>query len=212
MIGRAAKVWGGIVQTLSAERLAVLLAPYTQPFAPEGLDGAVLTGLLRYLDLLLRWNARTNLTSVREPEAIVRRHFGESLFAGFCLAERIEATATVLDLGSGAGFPGVPMQLLMPTWRVTLAESQGKKAAFLREVVRSLDLPSAVWAGRVEEMPAGSTFDAVALRAVDRMEAMVAVAEARVREGGILMRLVAAVAGEEAVAVPDREGSFVVFD
>jgi 16S rRNA (guanine527-N7)-methyltransferase len=108
----------------------------------------------------------------------VRRHFGESLFVGAHLG----ACGTLLDFGSGAGFPGVPIQLLRPDVKVTLAESHGKKAAFLHEVVRSLNLPSEVWAGRVEAMPAARRFDSVALRAVEEMERAVGEAGLRARE------------------------------
>ncbi len=104
----------------------------------EAASDALLGQLGVYLDLLLHWNDRTNLTAIRDPEEMVSRHFGESLFAGLLLKRRLHAEATVLDFGSGAGFPGVPIQLLNPKFRVTLAESQGKKAAFLREVVRVL--------------------------------------------------------------------------
>src|SRR5580658_4282339 len=122
--------------SLSESRIAELLAPYLgdAPVPP-----ALYAQLGSYLELLLRWNARTNLTAIREPEGIVCRHFGEGLFCGLRLAERLPATgATLLDFGSGAGFPGLPIQLLLPELRVTLAESQGKKAAFLREAVRTL--------------------------------------------------------------------------
>src|SRR5260370_9522 len=108
-------------------------------------------------DLLLKWNARTNLTAIRDPEEIVRRHFGESLFA----ARHLNPTTpdpspmTLLDFGSGAGFPGLPIALLRPDLQVTLAESQNKKAAFLREAVRTLILPNVeVWDARVEALPA----------------------------------------------------------
>jgi len=128
-----------------------------------------------YLELILKWNARMNLTAIRKPEEIVRRHFGESLFLG----ARIGACESLLDLGSGAGFPGIPVQLMWPDVQVTLAESQGKKAAFLREVVRALGLPTQVWSARVQTMPAERLFDVVALRAVDDMVS--AVNEAGVR-------------------------------
>ena len=121
--------------------------------------------LAEYLALLVKWNAKTNLTAIREPEEMVRRHFGESLFA----AQHLGECETVMDFGSGGGFPGVPMQLFRPELEVTLAESQNKKATFLREVVRILGLPAEVWAGRVEEMPADWRFDVVAMRAVDNM-------------------------------------------
>ncbi len=119
-----------------------------------------------YLDLLLKWNARTNLTAIRDPETIVTRHFGESLFLATHLPQQ---TQTVLDLGSGAGFPGLPLHLLRPDLNVTLAESQGKKSAFLREVIRSLDLTTLVHAGRAEDLVGKQHFDLVTLRAVDNM-------------------------------------------
>src|SRR5665213_2921666 len=115
--------------TLPETRIAALLAPYLghHPVAPT-----LYPQLSKYLDLLLKWNARTNLTAIRDPEEIVRRHFGESLFAARHLDPK---TATLLDLGSGAGFPGLPIALLCPEIQVTLAESQNKKASFLREAV-----------------------------------------------------------------------------
>lgn len=130
------------------------------------LPSAATAQLDAFLALLLQWNARINLTAVRDPETIVRRHFAESLFA----AEHVPANAiTLLDFGSGAGFPGIPIAIARPEITVTLAESQGKKAAFLREAVRTLRLRAEVWAGRVEQMPAERLFDAVTLRAVDKM-------------------------------------------
>src|SRR5580692_5845093 len=120
--------------TLSESRIAELLVPYLGDAAvPPNLYSQLST----YLDLLLRWNARTNLTAIREPEGIVCRHFGEGLFCGLELAKRLPASAAVLDFGSGAGIPGLPVQLIQPQFRVTLAESQGKKASFLREAVRT---------------------------------------------------------------------------
>jgi 16S rRNA (guanine527-N7)-methyltransferase len=170
---------------LTASAIQQLLVPYVGSAASElGVDRTgsapvdwprVYGQLAVYFELIVKWNARMNLTAVRAPEEIVRRHFGESLFAGAHLG----ACATLLDFGSGAGFPGLPMQLMRPGVQVTLAESQGKKAAFLREAVRELGLGTEVWAGRVEAMPAARQFDCVALRAVDKMAA--AVREAAVR-------------------------------
>jgi 16S rRNA (guanine527-N7)-methyltransferase len=131
----------------------------------------------------MKWNARINLTGIRTPEEIVRRHFGESLLVG----AHAGACGTLLDFGSGAGFPGVPIQLLRPDVQVTLAESQGKKAAFLNEVVRSLGLQSEVWAGRVELMPAARRFDVVVLRAVDDMDRAVREAGLRASERVMLV-------------------------
>ena len=171
---------------MTSELIAKLLEPYAGlPIGQAGgtvAEGADWLGiceqLIIYLELILKWNARINLTAIRTPEEIVRRHFGESLFVG----AHVGACGTLLDYGSGAGFPGVPIQLLRPDVKVTLAESHGKKAAFLHEVVRSLNLPSEVWAGRVEAMPAARRFDSVALRAVEEMERAVGEAGLRARE------------------------------
>jgi 16S rRNA (guanine527-N7)-methyltransferase len=136
-----------------------------------------------FLALLLQWNARMNLTAVRDAEGIVQRHFAESLFA----AENIPAAvATLLDFGSGAGFPGIPIGIARPELAVTLAESQGKKAAFLREAVRTLGLRAEVWDRRVEQMPAERVFDAVTLRAVDKMPEACRLAAPRLAAGGWL--------------------------
>jgi 16S rRNA (guanine527-N7)-methyltransferase len=163
-----------------------LLAPYLGD-APVPTD--LYDQLSAYLDLLLKWNARTNLTAIREPEQMITRHFGESLFTGLQLASRISNLESLLDFGSGAGFPGLPIQLLLPELRVTLAESQGKKASFLREAVRTLGLKTEVWAGRVEDMPASQTFAVVTLRAVDNMASALAAARPRVSSGGLLVTL-----------------------
>jgi 16S rRNA (guanine527-N7)-methyltransferase len=136
-----------------------------------------------FLALLLQWNERINLTAVRDPKMIVRRHLAESLFA----AGHIPAGATtLLDFGSGAGFPGIPIAIARPEIAVTLAESQNRKAAFLREAVRTLGLRAEVWAGRVEQMAGERVFGAVTLRAVDKMPRACRVAVPRVRAGGWL--------------------------
>jgi 16S rRNA (guanine527-N7)-methyltransferase len=155
---------------LSEAQIRDLLEPYCSP-----LSSPLLAQLSGYLDLLVRWNTRTNLTAVRSPEEMVCRHFGESLFAGGLLGE--EMPDTLLDLGSGAGFPGIPIALLQPSIAVTLAESQNKKATFLREVVRTLELRKVeVWAARAEILPAGQMFHTVTLRAVDNMASAVTTA------------------------------------
>jgi 16S rRNA (guanine527-N7)-methyltransferase len=135
--------------------------------------------LARYLQLLSRWNQKMNLTAVRDPEVLVALHLAECLRA----AQRIPAEAeTVLDFGSGAGLPGIPIQIAQPELRVTLAESQKKKAAFLQEVVRELGLNgSVVHTGRVEDLPATAVFDLVTLRAVDKMGEALRMAFPRIR-------------------------------
>ena len=134
-----------------------------------------------YLALLLRWNTRVNLTAIRSEEGILGRHFVESIACARALPHGI---ATLLDLGSGAGFPGLPIAICRPEIAVTLAESQGKKAAFLHEAVRIMEVSVKVHTGRAETL--ASQFDCVTLRAVDRMEQAVQVAATRVQPGGWL--------------------------
>lgn len=131
-----------------------------------GLDEKAIQQFEAYLALLLRWNARFNLTAVRKPEDILRRHFAESIFAAQHIPKKVK---TLLDYGSGAGFPGIPIAICRPEIGVTLAESQQKKAAFLREAVRTLSLKAEVWPNRVEAMESARVFDAVTLRAVEKM-------------------------------------------
>jgi|SRR5947207_9938200 len=136
-----------------------------------------------YLALLMRWNARLNLTGIRGEEGILTRHFVESIACAWAIPAGVR---TLLDFGSGAGFPGVPIALCRPEISVTLAESQAKKAAFLQEALRTLDLRTArVYAGRAEALE--GTFDCVAMRAVDRMEVAVGAALRLVSRGGWLV-------------------------
>ena len=137
-------------------RIAALLAPFLQapPGGPATLDPAQLAQVSAYLDLLLRWNARINLTAVVHPEQVVTRHFGESFFAARQLLPAPRATtARLLDLGSGAGFPGLPLKIFAPAAPLTLIESNHKKAAFLKEVVRALTLSDVnVFCGRAQDL------------------------------------------------------------
>jgi 16S rRNA (guanine527-N7)-methyltransferase len=171
---------------LPANRIAALLQPFAPDVAPE-----LAAQLQTYLELLLRWNARINLTSVRDPEQIVTRHFGESLFAARVLHEAgsLAPNTTLADLGSGAGFPGIPIKLFAPELQVTLIESQNKKATFLREVIRALSLSHiVVHCGRAETFPGRATI--VTLRAVERFDAVLPVAAPLVQPGGTLCLLI----------------------
>jgi 16S rRNA (guanine527-N7)-methyltransferase len=118
-----------------------------------------------YLSLIIRWNARMNLTSIRTEDGILARHFVESIACARAIPDGVR---TLLDYGSGAGFPGIPIAICRPEITVTLAESQGKKAAFLQEVVRSLQLSASVHHGRADAVRA--EFDCVTLRAVDKID------------------------------------------
>lgn len=145
----------------------------------SGVDDATAARFADYVSLIIRWNTRTNLTAIRDEEGIISRHIIESIILTNILPIGI---ATLLDFGSGAGLPGIPIALCRPEIAVTLAESQGKKAAFLREAVRSLGLSLRVHADRAELLK--EQFDCVAMRAVDRMAEAVAIARGLVKPGG----------------------------
>ena len=116
--------------------------------------------LERHYELLVRWNRVLNLTSVRGLEQAVTRHYAESLFLASQLPEGV---GSLMDLGSGAGFPGIAIAVMRPQCRVTLVESHKRKAVFLREVSRSLPRVRVV-AERAEMV--GETFEWLVSRAV----------------------------------------------
>lgn len=174
---------------MDSPRIAELL----QPFLSAPLNDHQLQNISTYIDILLRWNARINLTAIRQPEEIVTRHFGESLFAARHLFSRPGVAAHpaavprppkpstafqrsdepqsphLIDVGSGAGFPGLPIKIYAPETRLTLIESNQKKATFLREVSRILTLTDVnVFAARAEDSKALG--DIVTLRAVEHFK------------------------------------------
>ena len=160
-----------------AERLEALV----EAAGLDTLDTSTSTRFVAYLELLLRWNECVNLTAIRDEAGILSRHFLESIACARALPSGI---GTLLDFGSGAGFPGLPIALCRADIQVTLAESQGKKAAFLREAVRVLGVSATVHAGRAETL--GTQYDCVTLRAVDKMHLAVTAAAKLVRSGGWL--------------------------
>lgn len=179
---------------METARIAELLAPFTGGETP---NPGLVQALQSYLELLLKWNARVNLTAVRDAETIVSRHFGESLFAARVLLRKSEAALTLADVGSGAGFPGIPMKLFAPQVELTLIESQNKKAVFLREVVRTLGLERVeVFGVRAEQW--GKTADLVTMRAVEQFDRALPLAATLVAEEGRLGLLIGA--GQVSVA------------
>jgi 16S rRNA (guanine527-N7)-methyltransferase len=145
---------------LSADEIRHLL----NPFHLE-LDSHQLDQVNAWTDLLIRWNAKINLTTIRAPEEIVVRHFAESMY----LAKFLELRGRLLDVGSGAGFPGLALKIVSPALQVVLLEPVGKKRAFLKEVVRECDFESVeVCADRVEDYCGSHSeeFDIVTARAL----------------------------------------------
>ncbi|MGH9494241.1 MAG: 16S rRNA (guanine(527)-N(7))-methyltransferase RsmG [Candidatus Sulfotelmatobacter sp.] len=255
---------------MDSARISELLTPFLNPaedLTPRTQDLA--SSISTYINILIRWNSRINLTAIRDPEEIVTRHFGESLFAARHLfpaknypgsmpaapemnhvtndvtnhvgtaapgrpAEQSSAAAEVTpcacasqnktvsiigrgraalqgrekvkkktgvlapeaahyslaDIGSGAGFPGIPIKLWAPHVSLTLIESNLKKATFLREVVRALTLTDInIQNARAETLPPAS-FEVVTLRAVERFHSILPVAANMVAPGGRLALLI----------------------
>lgn len=165
-------------------RIAELLAPFLDTSAgthESSINARLFTNISTYVDVLLRWNARINLTAIRDPEQVVLRHFGESLFVARHLfgdpsnplEDGVASEPTTLaDVGSGAGFPGLPIMLWNPEISLTLIEANHKKATFLREVTRSLGLTEVEIENRRLEEIHSARFDIVTLRAVERITAV----------------------------------------
>jgi 16S rRNA (guanine527-N7)-methyltransferase len=136
-----------------------------------------------FLRLILKWNQTINLTSIRQPEEIVARHFGESMFASHVLPVE---KGRLADVGSGAGFPGLALKIISPDLNVTLVEPNKKKCAFLWEVIRALDLSGVdVVPERFEEtrFPAGS-FDYVTARGLGGLSRVLRWASNVLKPGG----------------------------
>ncbi|SRR5712692_6218660 len=206
----ASSLEGSVIPS-EVEGPAVLPFPASNSAAREStvLSLSQLQYISTYIDILIRWNARINLTAVRQPEEIVTRHFGESLFTARHLfpspqttwgqppsavqAEHSSAAESpaphLIDVGSGAGFPGLPIKIWAPHLRLTLIEANQKKATFLREVIRILTLTNVnVFAGRAQDFPARA--DVVTLRAVERFDAVLPAAARLVAPAGRLALLI----------------------
>ena len=143
-----------------------------------------------------------NLTAIRQPEEIVTRHFGESLFAARHLFPKTDPNSaqSVIDVGSGAGFPGVPIKIWAPEIILTLIEANQKKATFLREATRKLTLTNVnVFSGRAEDYAVRGT-EVVTIRAVERFESILPIAANLVAPKGRLALLI----GESQLATAQR--------
>ena len=133
-----------------------------------GLGADVRARLLQYVALLEKWNRTYNLTAIRDPLAMVSHHLLDSLSVLPHLP--VAASARLADAGSGAGLPGIPLALTRPQWQLTLAESNQKKCAFLRQAVIELALDNVqVHEGRVEAWRPATPFALVITRAFTRL-------------------------------------------
>jgi 16S rRNA (guanine527-N7)-methyltransferase len=153
-----------------------------------------------YADLLLEWNRRMNLVRVRGREELMRAHMLDSLWCSSAIDLR--GNLRMLDIGSGAGFPGIPLRICFPELKLFLLESQQKRSLFLAEAIRRLGLDnSMVLTGRAEELARKETyresFACVVARAVAPMTVLAELAIPFVAKGGQLIALKGGTAEEE---------------
>lgn len=181
---------------LARNTVRELLAPFDVSLSDETVDR-----LLTYLNLLLRWNQKINLTSIGTPEECITRHFGES----FLLSGIVALQGRLLDIGSGPGFPGLAVKLIAPNLEVVLLEPVAKKRAFLKEAVRACGMGSVQVVGsRLEEFcktEQEESFEIITVRAVGGLDSLVPLAEGLLKEGGYLCLWLG---GQQAKAICDR--------
>jgi len=145
---------------------------------------------LKYLSELKEWNKKINLTAITDDRDIVIRHFLDSL----ALIPFLANQKALLDIGSGAGFPGIPLKIMLPDLKVTLMDSVNKKVFFMRHIIRTLGLKhiEAIHA-RAEDKAfikkIGSSFDVVTSRAFAELSKFLEIAAPYTKKGGLLLAM-----------------------
>ena len=170
---------------MTLEIVAAGAARFGMALGPEQLGR-----LAHYVELLLAWNQRLNLTRIVDPAEIERRHLLDSLTCALPLVDDDRTARYCIDVGSGGGLPGIPLAVAFPALQVTLLESAGKKAAFLREVVSELGLTGVtVRTGRAEEAARDpderDAYDLVVARALAPLPVALELCLPFARPGGI---------------------------
>jgi len=200
---------------LSADTICRAMREFQLPVSSEQV-----ALIQRYMGMLTTWNDKINLTAIRDPLEILYRHFCESMFAAVAVPLN---SGRLADVGSGGGFPGLPLKILRPELQVFLVESNIKKATFLAELVRELELTDTrVLVSRYEELGEEiAPLDVVCSRALGEFEKFlnwagspqIAAAQAVLWVGGQDAEEVRKVAGwdwREAIAVPQSLRRFIL--
>lgn len=158
------------------------------------LDEVQLDALCRYGEALLEKNRVMNLTAITDPREVARLHFADCL----ALTTLFDFSGkTAVDVGCGAGFPGVPLQIAVPSMKLTLLDSLQKRMTWLGETVRALGLPSEVVCCRAEEFDRRERYDVAVSRAVARLNVLCELCLPLVRVGGSFLAMKASAAEEE---------------
>jgi len=155
-----------------------------------GVDAAHAPALLDYLGLLVRWNGTYNLTAIRDPREMVVKHLLDSLSMHAHVATIAARGGRLADLGTGAGLPGIPLAIVHPALQVTLVESAGKKVRFMREAIRTLDLPNArAVEARIEAVDEPGAFDAITARALATLPLLIELGGPLLKPDGVLLAM-----------------------
>jgi len=163
------------------------------------LDAKARARLLAHLELIAKWNRVHNLTAVRETEQMVVLHLLDSL----SVLPHVEGAQTIVDVGTGAGLPGIPIAIARPLARVTLNDSSHKKCVFLQQAKTELALDNVeVVCDRVEKWRPAARFDAVISRAFSDLADFVSQAQHLVAPGGRLIAMKGVYPFEEIARVP----------
>jgi 16S rRNA (guanine527-N7)-methyltransferase len=163
--------------------------------------GALHAPLMRYRDELAHWNAAYNLTAVRDPAEMVTRHLLDSL--ALLPALHDVPITRLLDVGSGAGLPGIPLALARPEWHVTVLDSNGKKARFLRHAVRTLALAHVeVVEARAEAHAPAEPYDAIVSRAFGALGEFITATADLLAPGGHWLAMKGRLDDNERAAIP----------
>ena len=170
-----------MTHSMNSSQIGEVLKPYG--VVP---DAGLADGIKTYIELLLKWNKSVSLTTVTKPDEILRFHFGESLFA---LPMLPVEKSRLADVGSGAGFPGLPLAMARPSLDVTLIDPNAKKFAFLNEVIRQIGISNATAIrARTDDLQSSNQrFDIVTARAVGQFNELVGWVKEKVGPHGKLV-------------------------
>ncbi|TBR11009.1 MAG: 16S rRNA (guanine(527)-N(7))-methyltransferase RsmG [Lysobacter sp.] len=167
------------------------------------LDPAHAPRLLAYLALLVRWNGAYNLTAIRDPREMVTKHLLDSLAMHAHVAPLAAAGSALADLGTGAGLPGIPLAIVTPGLRVTLVESAGKKARFMRQAVRELGLADVrVAESRIEALDEPGAYAAITARALATIPLILELGGHLLAGDGVLLAMKGAYPADELARLP----------